>query len=340
MKRIFAFIFFLVLTGCQTTPEDDVLLQNPVTEPETELETEESTMPEMLDIGVNDFEPPSDVERGMGDAGPYEMRLLSAHSEDGITWERDSVIISEQANVPDMMVTEDGTIFLYYVGGNIQAMDETLAAAVSQDGGETWTFKKVAINGFTQTHATPGDPDIALRDDGTFRLYFTSHIKGDKMPSIQYADSTDGLNFTYGGKAFSAEGYMTIDSSAFYINGQWMMNTFSGFGTEVITGSSNDDGDTFDFVQAENVTYKKQAYFLSNPLSLEDGSVRFYSFQLHPSGFRSFITTDGLTWADEGRVYLEYKEGENELEGYYIKDPVVVQLPDDTYLMVYVTRAP
>lgn len=326
-KYLFVLCAFTLLTAaCSTKPVSN------------EAETDTTEPSSSIDLSVNDFTTPAEVERGMENAGANEMRLLSARSEDGITWERDNVIISEQANVPDMTITEDGTIFLYYVGSNIQDMDETIAAAVSQDNGETWTFKKVTINGFTQTHATPGDPDIALRDDGTFRLYFTSHIVGDKTPSIQYADSTDGLNFTYGGKAFEAEGYMTIDSSAFYVDGQWMMNTFSGFGTEVITGSSNDDGETFDFVQAEDVTYKKQSYFLSNPLSLEDGSVRFYAFQLRD--FRSFITNDGLTWEDEGHVYLEYQEGENELEGFYIKDPVVVQLPDDTYLMVYVTRAP
>ncbi len=288
----------------------------------------------------NDFEPPSEVERGMVDAGPYEMRLLSATSEDGINWERTNTIISEQANVPDMMVTEDGTIFLYYVGGNIMGKDQSIAAAVSMDSGETWTFKKVTIDGLDNIHSVPGDPDIAMREDGTYRLYFTAQIDGEKMPSIQYADSTDGLNFIYGGKAFSAEGYMTIDSSAFYINGKWMMNTFSDFKTEVITGASEDDGDTFTLAKVQEVKYNDVPYFVSNPFPLPDGSVRFYSFQLRPSEFRSFITTDGLTWKDEGNVYLSYEEGENELEGFYIKDPSVIQLPDGSYFMVYVTRAP
>lgn len=296
--------------------------------------------PEELELSANDFEPPSEVERGMGDAGPYEMRLLTARSEDGITWERENKILSEQANVPDMVVTEDGTIFLYYVGGNILGEDQSMAAAVSQDNGETWVFKKVTISNADVLASTPGDPDIVLREDGSFRLYFTCQLKSSQTPGIQYADGTDGLNFVYQGEAFKEEGYVTIDSSAFYINGQWMMNTFSDFKTEVITGISSDDGDTFDFVKAENISYDGVPYFVSNPFPLPEGSVRFYSFQLHPSEFRSFVTTDGLTWKDEGLVYLEYEEGGNELEGFYIKDPVVVQLPDGTYLMVYVTRVP
>lgn len=330
MKRFFVFLFLLVLTGCQTSQETTVTR-------ETTSQDETTTS---VDLTVNDFDPPSEVDRGMGDAGANEMRLLTAHSKDGITWERDNVILSEQANVPDMMITEEGVIYLYYVGSNIQGVDQTIAAAVSQDGGESWTFKKVTINNLKNIHSTPGDPDIAIRDDGTFRLYFTAQIDGEKMPSIQYADSTDGLNFTYVGKAFSTDEFMTIDSSAFYINGTWMMNTFTDFETSVITGVSDDDGDTFELAKVQDITFDRVPYFVSNPFNLEDGRVRFYSFQLYPSEFRSFITEDGLTWTDEGHVYLSYEKGANDLEGYYIKDPAVVQLPDGTYLMVYVTRAP
>lgn len=290
-----------------------------------------------LDLSVDDFEPPTEVERGMETAGPFEHRLLTATSEDGITWERTNEILVEQGNAPDMMI-KDGTIYLYYTGGNFDGQEEGIAVAISSDGGDSWTFKRVTISGTDNIHTIPGDPDIALRDDGSFRLYFTAQIDGSKAPSIQYADSTDGLNFTYEGETFQADGYTTIDSSAFYVDGHWAMLTFSGFGTEVIHAISSDDGDSFDFVKAEDVIYNKRPYFMANPLTLGDGSVRFYAFQLDE--FRSFVTTDGLTWEDEGNSLLEYEEGENELEGFYIKDPSVVQLDDGTYLMIYVTRAP
>lgn len=289
------------------------------------------------DLSINDFEPPTEVERGMGAAGPFEQRLLTAISEDGINWERTNEILVEQGNTPDMTI-KNGTIYLYYTGGNFDGQEQGIAAALSSDGGESWTFKRVTISGGDKILATPGDPDIALREDGSFRLYFTTQLEGDKGPSIQYADSTDGLNFTYGGEAFQADGYTTIDSSAFYVDGHWAMLTFSGFETEVIHATSSDGGDTFEFVKAENVTYKNKPYFMANPLTLADGSVRFYAFELNE--FRSFITKDGLTWEDEGNTILRYEEGANELEGFYIKDPSVVQLDDGTYLMIYVTRAP
>ncbi len=118
------------------------------------------------------------------------------------------------------------------------------------------------------------------------------------------------------------------------------MNTFTDYKTDVIQTVSNDEGLTFEIVKKENVEYNGVPYFLSNPFTLPDGSIRMWAFQLFPSEFRSFVTTDGLTWEDEGNVYLEYEEGKHPLEGYYIKDPAVVQLPDGTYFMVYVTRAP
>ena len=293
-----------------------------------------------VDLSTNDFTPPIEVERGMENAGPYEMRLLSATSEDGLTWTRTNTIISEQANVPDMVVTEDGTIFLYYVGGNILGLDQSIAVAVSTDNGVTWTFKKVTIENREVLGGDPGDPDVVIREDGSYRLYFTSQIKGSDGPSIQYADGTDGFNFTYKGEAFKADGYTAIDSSAFFVDGHWAMNTFSGFDTEVIHGVSSDDGESFEFVQAKDVKYNNQPVFLSNSFTLPDDSVRFYSFDFRSGDFRSFVTTDGLTWEDEGNLYLSYEEGKNPLEGFYIKDPAVVQLPDGSFFMVYVTRAP
>lgn len=313
---------------------------NPVVEEKPEnIDPLESTP--HVDLSVNDFTPPTEVDRGMGDAGPFEMRLLSAHSEDGITWERDNVILSEQANVPDMVITEDGTILLYYVGGNIMGKDESMAVAVSQDDGVTWSFKSVIIEGAEQIGSNSGDPDIILLDDGTFRLYFTAQIKNSDGPGIQYAEGTDGLTFSYKGQALKDEETMTIDSSVYRIGDEWRMNTFSDFETTVIQAQSQDEGESFEIVKMSNITYNKVPYFLSNPFTLPDGSVRMWSFQLYPtSQFRSFVTTDGLNWEDEGHVYLSYEEGANELEGFYIKDPVVVQLPDGSYFMVYVTRAP
>lgn len=314
MKKLFLFpLFILVLSACTTTQE---------------LST---------DLSTNDFTPPSEVERGMENAGPFEQRLLSARSEDGITWERTNIILSEQANTPDMVYT-NGLIYLYYTGGNFDGKEQAIAVAVSQDEGVTWTFKRVTLDGIDELGGSPGDPDIIMLDDGTFRLYFTSGLKGEKHPAIFYAEGSDGFNFEYKGQAFYADGYEAIDSSAFVVNSEWKMLTFNGFGTEVIHASSSDDGKSFEFIKTEAVESGKEDYFLANPFELEDGSVRFYAFNMNQ--FRSFTTQDGLNWEDDGYSYLKYEEGVNSLEGFYIKDPSVIQLNDGSYLMVYVTRAP
>lgn len=316
---LFLSIFFL---SCSSTPE--------TIDP---YQTEELSAG---DVWVDDFTPPSEVDRGYEGHGPFEHRLLTATSEDGVTWEKTNILLVEQGNTPDMAIKDD-VIYLYYTGGNFDGKEQGIAVALSKDGGESWTFKRLTIEGYTSS-TTPGDPDIILLEDGTFRLYFTAQIEGEEGPGIFYAEGTDGLNFTYKGKAFSADGYTVIDSSAFIVNGEWMMLTFNGFDVGVIHGSSSDGGRTFEFIKSEDIIYKHQPYFMANPLTLEDGSVRFYAFQF--TNFRSFISEDGLSWEDEGHTLLEYEEGANELEGFYIKDPAVVQLEDGTYLMVYVTRAP
>lgn len=285
-----------------------------------------------------EFTPPSAVVRGMGDAGPYEMRLLSAHSSDGVHWTRDEKIISEQANVPDMYVDTDGVIHLYYMGGNILGKDQAIASAISDDNGATWTYRLVDLGINYDDFSTPGDPDVVVRPDGTIRLYFTAQKRGDANSSIHYSDSTDGTTFTYGGVAFAPSVGRVEDSTTVYINGHWVMHTLHGFGTTMYKAVS-DDGDTFTYVKDEEFKIGQVPYFFSNPFTLPDGSVRFFAFQLRPSEFRSFTSSDGDTWTPETTTYLSF-DGSSDLEGYYIKDPVVTQLKDGSYFMVYVTRAP
>ncbi len=324
-KTLPLFLSFVVFAACSS----------PVSEPVEEVAEENVTS--SVDLNANDFAPPTEAERGHPTDGPYEQRLLSATSTDGVTWEKTNELIVEQASASDMTY-KDGVIYLYYVGSNFDGREEGIAAAVSQDNGNTWTFKRVAINGFEEVKSTLGDPDVMLLDDGSTRMYFTAQTPNRKSPSIFYAESADGFNFDYQGEAFYADGYTTIDSSAFRVNGTWGMLTFSGFGTEVIHAQSKDEGKSFEFVKAEDVKYKNQPMFLSNPLSLPDGSVRFYAFDLR-SGFRSFVSTDGLTWTDEGYEILKL-DPSSSMERDYIKDASITQLDDGSYFMAYGTRIP
>lgn len=317
MRKFFLFAFTLLfLSACST-------------------ETDQSV--DELNLSVSDFTPPDYAERGHPTDGPYEQRLLSATSKDGIVWEKTNELITEQASASDMAY-KDGVIYLYYVGGNFDGREQGIAAAVSQDNGETWTFKRVMINEADEIKGEPGDPDIIILDDNSFRLYFTSQTPNRKSPSIFYAESSDGLNFTYKGEALYDDDYMTIDSSVFRINEEWFMLTFTDFATEVIHAKSDDEGKTFQVVKKENVTYKNKPWFLSNPLELPDGSVRFYAFNLR-DGFRSFVTTDGLNWEDQGYGILTY-DPSNPMERDYIKDASLVQLDDGSYFMAYGTRIP
>lgn len=321
----------LVFAGC---PQDPEYYEETPTDSTTESTT--STEETALESNTSDFTPPEDFEWGWENDGPFEMRLLSARSEDGINWERDNQIISNQAGAPNMVVAPDGTIHLYYIGGNILGKDQAMAVALSDDKGATWTYKEVSIEN-SPLAGPPGDPDVVIREDGTFRLYFTSSPPNSTLPGIYYADSEDGLTFTYGGEAFRPEA-MAIDSTTFYWNDEWVMFTFTGFEPAHLFATSS-DGDTFSFVK--KVVFSDEgdlSYFLSNVVLDQDGTLRVYGFDLEKGGdIRSSTSTDGLTWVDEGLVHLEL-DPDNGLEGHYLKDPAVVQLEDGSYFMVYVTR--
>ncbi|MFN4133216.1 MAG: glycosyltransferase family 39 protein, partial [Candidatus Hadarchaeales archaeon] len=70
------------------------------------------------------FEWASDITPGSGKGtpppgvtgdGPWNHRVLSATSSDGLTWVKDDRIISDQASVPDAIVDKEGNIRVYYV---------------------------------------------------------------------------------------------------------------------------------------------------------------------------------------------------------------------------------
>lgn len=337
MKKILSILIaFTLLTGCWKQAE-----QIEEETPTTTVEKPEKTK----DLSVNDFETPTDFDWGWENKGPYEMQLLSARSTDGVKWTRTNQNISKQANTPNMVVTEDGIVYLYYTGGNIAGKEQAIAAAVSQDNGTSWVYKNVTISGGTIL-STPGDPDVVIKEDGTFRLYFTAQVKGRSKPGIYYADSTDGLEFTYGGEALNKEDSMIMDSSTFFWKDMWYMFTLDGFDAAHVFASSK-NGDNFTFLKKEKIGENEAInYFLSNEIIGTDGVLRAYGFDLRKNGeIRSATSENGVSWKDEGIVHLSLDEGtQNDTinwndESYYLKDPAVAQLQDGSFLMVYVTRA-
>lgn len=287
---------------------------------------------------TSDFEPPTGSVTGPANSGPWNSRLMIATSTDGLHFERTNEVVTDQADVPDLILGPDGTLYLYYTGWTVGNKKNATVVAISTDQGESWVYKYVELEGF-ENMAAPVDPDIQILDDGTFRLYITSDENQGAGPGTNYAEGTDGIHFTRKGVAFNPtdSNAPVLDPSSILIGDTWhLFNGGSKPGTNWHSTSSN--GTSFTLVGEQAFTLDGEGYMMANGVAINGGG-RMYAFSNKVGDIRSFTSTDGTTWtADEG-VRLELDESSG-LESQHVKDPGVVQLSDGTYLMVYSTQIP
>jgi hypothetical protein len=289
---------------------------------------------------TSDFTPPMGAIRTMGreDDGAWQKRLMIARSEDGLHFERTHTIITDQANVPDLVKDGEGRLYLYYSGGTVGERSNVIAVAISEDEGASWVFKYVDIAG-AERMPNPNDPDVRILPDGTFRLYFTSAEPGSRVPAIFYADGTDGMHFEFRGVAFRQAEQPTLDSFTVPIGDTWHMYTL-GRTLDALPHAVSKDGENFALLELARFEANARLYIPTNELVLEDGTVRFYAFRPGPGGdIRSFLTEDGFQWEEEEGVRLAL-DTESGLEKSFVKDVAVIQLSDGSYLMVYCTVIP
>ncbi len=282
---------------------------------------------------ANDFDPPVGRDENSPHESPGHFRLLSARSDDGLTFVPTGQIISDQANVPDLIAGPDGAIHLYYTGGQVGNRNNTLALAISRDQGRSWTFKHVEIEGSGLEHA--GDPDIVRLDDGTFRIFLTTMVNG--CHGVICCDSTDGIHFTPRGTAFAKAGLELPDSTTFRLGSMWHMLTLEGRGVTQRHGTSS-DGREFAVGEKMPFVADGEPYIAANGVPV-DGGYRMYGFSPPARNFRSFFSSDGRQWTVEKGIRLALDAGSAPGSA-QIKDPSVLRLADGSYLMVYVARLP
>jgi hypothetical protein len=282
---------------------------------------------------ANDFKPPVGRAEGSPRESPGHFRLLTARSRDGLTFEPTGDVISDQANVPDLIAGSGGAIHLYYSGWQVGNRENTLALALSHDEGRSWSFKQVEVDGGELGHA--GDPDIVRLEDGTFRIFLTTMVNG--RHGVVYCDSPDGIHFTKGGTAFAKSGLELLDSTTFRLGSVWHMLTLQGTGITQRHGTSA-DGREFSVGQMMPFVADGEGYIAANGVTV-DGGYRIYGFSLRARNIRSFFSSDGESWTAESGVRLAL-DAKSSLGGAQIKDPSVLRLADGTYLMVYVARIP
>ncbi len=284
-----------------------------------------------------DYQTLSGKEPGAPPESPGLFRLLTATSPDGITYTATNTLIMDQANVPDLVMDAKGWIYLYFAGAVLGTKKNTVGVAISTDGGKTWTFKNVALIGNEQIKQF-GDPDVIILPDGRFRLFVTCQPTPGGKIGIVYADSFDGITFTYKGVAAAVAGDDVLDSSTFLVGDTWHMYTLNSKNV-VLWHFTSKDAATFTLLGQESFKAGNTEYVMSNGYALSNGSYRMIGFALPEKNFRSFVTTNGLQWTLEPTIPMKYTPN-SPLEGTYIKDPSILKMPDGSYFMVYVSLIP
>lgn len=329
LRKHFAWLFILFTLAACASPAPTP--RPPATSQPSPTSALATATPNLF---VNDFTPPTGYAVGSPPESPGEFRLLTALSTDGRAFMPTGYIVSDQANVPDLISDAHGQIYLYYTGWQMGDKKNTIAVALSNDAGETWVHKHISFTG-PRANAPAGDPDIVLLPDGTFRLFFTS---GDAQTiKIWYADSADGLHFGDIHEAWARADAATLDSTTFWLNGVWHMLVLDPQ-RPIQWYATSPDATQFTLVNQPPILAEGEEYLLSNGYPVPEG-YRMIGFSVPQKNFRTFLTRDGAQWAVEPGLALAHDPA-SAVEFSYIKDAAVLPLADGRYLMVYVTKLP
>ncbi len=288
----------------------------------------------------NDFTPPKGKGIGPGRFGPWNMRLMTAVSEDGLTFKRTHQVITDQGDVPDMVVDRNGRIYLYYLGWKVGRSNNRTVLAISDDQGSSWTYKKVRLSGFKRM-ASPVDPDVQLLPNGTFRLYVTSDPHDGSGPRFYFAESKDGLHFTKEGVAFQLNRGVTLDPSTLRTGRSWTL--FCGGGGTRKPGANwlatSSDGKSYTSKGEVSFRINGDDHAVANGIEVP-GGYRLYLFSHGRTPLiRSVFSRDGVKWKPDAGIRLKIDRTSGK-ESHGVKDPAVVRLASGRYFMVYTTAIP
>ncbi len=268
---------------------------------------------------VSDIAPGSGKGSGPpGQDGPWNHRVLSATSSDGLTWEKDNKKIADQASVPDAILDKDGNIRVYYVdwynGG--------LSVALSHDG-VSWIYKKVV--GLAPEWV---DPDVVLLPDGRYRLYASYMPMGGPQDKILSAVSNYGISFVQEEGVRYQEGSIT-DPDVIKMGDNWRMFVSKG-------------PTTISTVSADGLTFTREQELpiggsVTNTIAVAGGYRIYFHSGAVGGGMQIFcaFSADGRTWENAVKMLESGPLGSLDQKG--VADPAIVRMPDNTYKMFYKT---
>jgi len=260
--------------------------------------------------------PPAGSQPGAD--GPWNHRVMSATSSDGLSWVKDNIIIANQASVPDAILDKDSNIRVYYVDSH----NGGLSVALSHDG-DNWIYKKVV--GLSPEWV---DPDVVLLPDGGYRLYASYMPMSGPQDKILSAVSNYGVSFAQEEGVRYQEDQIT-DEDVIKMGDNWRMFVSKG-PTTISTVSS--DGLTFTREQELPISGS-----VTNTIAVENGYRIYFHSGAVGGGMKIFcaFSTDGRTWESAVQVLEGGPSGFLDWKG--VADPAVIRLPNGTYKMFYKT---
>lgn len=271
---------------------------------------------------------------GTNELQPGGAQLRAAVSADGLTWTRLPGSLVDQAATPSLVLGPAGVPLLYMTAHAVNGNQDGFSVAIGSADGRSWQHCQVTLKGFP-ANLLGVDPDVVALPGGGYRAYLTGGVgpasSGPPLIGIHYADSTDGLTWTYGGVAYQRP-TSVLDSVTFQVGNTWHMYTLIDT-PAVMEHATSKDGRTFTYADTRSIPMDGQPVVLSQVASV-GGQSRAYGFLPRGAGIVSLVTTDGVTMQADPNRSLTL---DPTLEYLFIKDPAVTKLADGSYLMVYAT---
>src|SRR6185369_6873644 len=140
--------------------------------------------------------------------GPWNNALMIAFSQDGTNF-NNAKVFQDSSGVPSLARNLSGELvaaFQWFPSPLHGLHWDSVAVKFSTDNGITWTKPSaIIISGFPTNYQRPFDPAITVTDDGKYRLYYSSGVKGSGgltgEVNTYSALSSDGIHYTFDANA-------------------------------------------------------------------------------------------------------------------------------------------
>lgn len=277
---------------------------------------------------------------------PGGTRLRIARSDEMKFWVVDDGALLDQAATPSLTLSPDGMPMLYMTAHHIDGKRDGFAVSIGDQEAKQWRHCYANLVGFPRW-LLGVDPDVVRISDQQYRIFLTGNLReGEMQLGIHYADSNDGITWTYGGIAFAAQ-ESVIDSMTFRLGDTWHMYVLPMQGIDMIHATST-DGTTFvQESQSERLIANRPHVFSQALVMAENGMQPLawvFGFGPRGDGISMATSTNGNSWDDlpaNVNPIINVADGDSR----FVKDPAILYFGRDSglntpYLVVYATAIP